>query len=436
MPTRPRLHRRLFATGVLLGVVSEQIMLFAAPLLIFQDTKNVSALGLAYVVEWLPALLAYPFAGLLADRDGGARLFRIVTAGRSAVLAAALVGCLTFPSMLTPILMTTGALLSLLMAPVRMSVEKVVPQIAEGTELAKTQGVVQSMEVSAMAVGPALAMLGVALIDKIWLLGVASAIFLAAAACWIPLPRGLRSPRAAGARETFAELGLGWSLLARSRPLVLLASLNFSINLVFATVLSANAALVTGVFRAPESTFALLNACVGVLGIVNLLAIPSLLKWVNVRMLGVFGLTLLCACLLLIGFAPSLLVYGVAFVAAMLGVTYFNVYNRTQRIKVLPQAHLGKVMGPFYLLNMLALPIAGLLVAAFGSTVGPQRLVAILAIALTGFGAVMLPLVIRAFVTAIAAREAAAGQESGTAAEATTTDESENRQQLLREGTS
>ncbi|MFE2578640.1 MFS transporter [Streptomyces sp. NPDC059378] len=405
MTARSALHRRLFACGVLLGVVAEQMVMFAVPLLIFQDTKEVSALGLAYAIEWLPALLAYPFAGLLADRDGGARLFSVVTAGRAVVLGGALVGCLAAPSLLTPILMTAAPLLSLLMAPVRMSVEKVVPQLAKGTEVARIQGLVQSMEVSAMAVGPALAMLGVAFIDKVWLLGAAGAVFAVAALCWLPLPRGLRAPGNGGAAEIVAELRLGWSLLMRSRPLVLLASLNFSINLVFAVVLAANAALVTGVFHAPESSFALLNICIGVLGIVNLLVIPFLLRYVNVRVLGIFGLALLCACLLLIGFASSIVLYASAFVAAMVGVTYFNVFNRTQRIKVLPEEHLGKVMGPFYLLNMLAMPIAGLLVAGSGSSLGPQQLVLVLAAALTVFGALMLPLTIRAFGHAIAARE-------------------------------
>lgn len=209
MTPRSRLHLRLFACGVLLGVVAEQIVLFAVPLLIFQDTKEVSALGFAYAIEWLPPLLAYPFAGLLADRDGGPRLFSLVTAGRAVVLGGALVGCLAAPSLLTPVLMTSGALLSLLMAPVRMSVEKVVPQLAQGTELPKIQGLVQSMEVSAMAVGPALAMLGVVFIDKVWLLAGAAAVFAAAAACWLPLPagsahravpeRGRRSPNSAWA---------------------------------------------------------------------------------------------------------------------------------------------------------------------------------------------------------------------------------------------
>ncbi|MDQ0943891.1 MFS transporter [Streptomyces sp. V1I1] len=406
MTTRSVVHQRLFACGVLLGVVAEQMVLFAIPLLIFQDTKEVSALGLAYAIEWLPALLAYPFAGLLADRDGGARLFSVVTAGRAVVLGGALIGCLAAPSLLTPILMTAAPLLSLFMAPARMSVEKVVPQLAKGTEVAKMQGLVQSMEVSAMAIGPALALLGLAVIDKTWLLGAAAVIFAAAAACWLPLPRGLRTSSKGGAAQIVVELRLGWTLLVRSRPLVLLASLNFSINLVFAVVLAANAALVTGVFHAPESSFALLNICIGVLGIVNLLVIPFLLRHVNVRILGIFGLALLCSCLLLIGFASSMLLYAPAFVAAMLGVTYFNVFNRTQRIKVLPEEHLGKVMGPFYLLNMMSMPIAGLLLAGSGNNLGPQRLVLVLAVALTAFGALMLPLIIQAFGRAIAAREA------------------------------
>lgn len=403
--SRSALHQRLFACGVLLGVVAEQMVMFAIPLLIFQDTKEVSSLGLAYAIEWLPALLAYPFAGLLADRDGGTRLFSVVMAGRAAVLVGALVACLAAPSLLTPILMTAAPLLSLLMAPVRMSVEKVVPQLAKGADLAKIQGLVQSMEVSAMAVGPALAMLGVALVDKVWLLGAAAVFFAVASLTWLPLPRGLRRAATGGAAEIVAELRLGWTLLVSSRPLVLLASLNFSINLVFAVVLAANAALVTGVFQAPESSFALLNICIGVLGIVNLLVIPLLLRHVNVRILGIFGLALLCACLLMIGVAPSMLLYGPAFVAAMLGVTYFNVFNRTQRIKVLPEEHLGKVMGPFYLLNMMSMPIAGLLVAGFGDRLGPQRLVLVLAVALTVLGVFLLPMTIRAFGHAIAARE-------------------------------
>lgn len=397
--------RTVFASGVLLGLIAEQMVLFSVPLLIFQNTNKVSTLGFAFALEWLPSLIAYPFAGLLADRDGGARLFSHATGGRALLLTCVMFICLSRPSWTTPTLMTCGALMSILVAPVRMSVEKVVPQLAKGDKLASTQSLVQNMELLAMALGPALAVLAAGFLGKTWLLGLASGTFAIAAICWLPLPRGFGSPGKSSVRANLSDLGLGWSLLVRNRPVVLLAGLNFSINLVFATVLSANAALVTGVFKAPESSFALLNTCVGIVGLLNLMVIPLLLRRFDVRVLGIFGFTLLCTALLVVSGAPRFAVYGTAFVLAFAGVAYFNVFNRTQRVRVIPRDHLGKVMGPFYLLNLLSYPIGGLLIGAFGTSLGPQRLVGWLAGSLTIVGAILLPLTIRSFRRTLAAME-------------------------------
>ncbi|MFI1360473.1 MFS transporter [Streptomyces sp. NPDC020898] len=399
------LHRGLFATGVLLGLVAEQVVLFAVPLLIFQDTGDVSTLGFAFALEWLPGLLAYPFAGLLADRDGGARLFSRVTMARGVLLAGAVLLILARPGWATAVLMANGALLSVLAAPVRMSIEKMVPQVARGDKLAATQSLVQNMELLAMALGPALAALAVLLLGKVWLLALAAAVFVVAAACWLPLPRQKWQSGSGGAREILAELGLGWKLLLRNRPVRLLAGLNFAINLVFATMLSANAALVTGVFDASESSFGILNTFVGIVGLGNLLIVPLLLRKLDVHVIGAVGFTALCAALLVAGTASSFAVYGTAFVAGMTGVAYYNVFNRTQRIKVLPREHLGKIMGPFYLLNLLSYPMAGLLVGATGDVIEPQDLVAGLAVLLSLLGAVLLPLTMRSFRRALAERD-------------------------------
>ncbi|CAM5249552.1 MFS transporter [Streptomyces xanthochromogenes] len=401
----PRSHRGLFAGGVLLGLMAEQVVLFSVPLLIFQDSKELSTLGFAFALEWLPGLIAYPFAGLLADRDGGARLFSRVAAGRAAVLTVVVAVLLLRPSVTTAALMTSGALLSVLVAPVRMSVEKMVPQIAKGEQLAATQALVQNMELLAMALGPALAMLGAVLLGKVWLLGIAAAVFALAGLCWLPLPRVREKRARQNARANLAELKLGWSLLTGNRPVLLLGVLNFAINFALATLLSMNAALVTGVFKAPDSAFALLNTCVGVIGLVNLALIPFLLRKFSVQFLGVLGFTLLAAGLLLVGVTPSFAVYAVLYVAVMTGDALYNIYNRTQRIRVIPQEHLGKIMGPFYLLNLLSFPLAGLLVGSAATAVGPQNLVAALAVVLCVFGAVLLPLTMRSFRRAIAARE-------------------------------
>ncbi|WP_256256005.1 MFS transporter [Streptomyces sp. MUSC 14] len=390
---------------MLLGLMAEQVVLFSVPLLIFQDSKELSTLGFAFALEWLPGLIAYPFAGLLADRDGGARLFSRVAGGRAAVLCAVVTVLLLWPSVTTGALMTSGALLSVLVAPVRMSVEKMVPQIAKGERLAATQALVQNMELLAMALGPALAMLAAIMLGKVWLLGIAAAVFALAGACWLPLPRTSTPKARQSARAGLIELKLGWSLLVGNRPVLLLGLLNFAINFALAALLSMNAALVTGVFKAPDSAFALLNTCVGVIGLINLLVIPFLLKKFSVEFLGVFGFSLLAVGLLLVGVTPSFAVYAVLYIAVLTGDALYNIYNRTQRIRVIPQEHLGKVMGPFYLLNLLSYPLAGLLVGSAATAVGPQRLVAGLAIALFLFGAVLLPLTMRSFRRAIAIRE-------------------------------
>ncbi|MFE3645774.1 MFS transporter [Streptomyces sp. NPDC059169] len=405
--TDNRLHRGLFASGVVLGLIAEQVVMFAVPLLIYQDTHQVASLGLAFALEWLPALVAYPFAGLIADRDGGARLFSLVSAARAAVLVSVLVMCLTQPSWTTGALMAGGAFLSVFMAPTRMAVEKMVPQLAKGDKVASTQSLVQNMELLAMALGPALAILAASALDKVWLLLIAAGAFALSSVTWLPLPRGLRAPATAGAastRQIFAELGLGWRLLIGNRPVLLLGILNFTINFVMASVLSVNAALVTDVFDAPDSSFGLLNTMVGVIGLLNLMVIPFLLRRASVSALGVIGFTLLCAALIAAGFAPSFAVYGTAFVAMLIGDAYYNVFNRTQRLKVIPEEHLGKIMGPFYLLNLLSFPIAGLLVAGIGPSVGPQQLVTVLSVLLCLIGAVLLPLTIRSFHKAIARR--------------------------------
>ncbi|MFE2060928.1 MFS transporter [Streptomyces sp. NPDC059467] len=414
-----RARRAFFSAGVLTGLLAQQLVLFAVPLIIYRDTGEVSTLGLAYALEWLPNLVAYPFAGVLVDRDGGVRLFSRANVARAVLLGAALALCLARPGWSTPVLMANGALLSTAMAGVHLSVEKVVPRLSAGEQLARTQSLVQNMELLAMALGPGLAVGAVLVLGKVGLLGLAGAMFAAAAACWLPLPRFRPDPveRPAGntLRDSVAEIRQGWRLMVRNRPVLMLAGFNFAINLVLSVALAANAAVVTGVFKAPESSFALLNTCVGVMGLVNLLLIPLLLRRFDVRALGVIGFTGMCAATLLLGLASSFTAYALAFVGMLVAAAYFNVFNRTQRVRVIAQEHLGKVMGSFFIINDLAFPLAGALLAAVGGTAGPQRLTALLTVPLALFGAVFLPLTIRGFQRALSVRPAAT---TGTAAAA------------------
>ncbi|OGB27821.1 MAG: MFS transporter [Burkholderiales bacterium RIFCSPLOWO2_02_FULL_57_36] len=376
-------------------MVAEQTVLFAVPLMIYQSTRDIRFSGYAFALEWLPALLAYPFAGLLADAIGGRRLFMSANIARAICLALAVPLCLAIPSMTVWVLMACGVVLSILMAPIRMSVEKTVPLMAAGDDLPRWQSLVQNMELLSMVLGPALAAFLAYYIGKLPLLGVAAAALLIAAWCWRSVPTTVRAPLPLN--RVGADLKLGWQLLLANRPVRLLASLNFSINLAFAVTLSANAFIITGTFGASDSVFGLVNAAAGGLALLNLLLIPRLLRSMTVYQLGALGFSLLCGGLLAMGLSSSVALYAPAFLVAMAGVALFNVFNRTQRVRAINPSHLGKVMGPFYLLNLLSYPLGGILTASLGHSMDVRQLVLLLAIVLALPGSALLWLTFRRF---------------------------------------
>ena len=115
---------RQFGGGLLCALLAEQTVLFAVPLLVYQLSGSVRLSGVVFALEWLPALLAYPFAGLLADRFGGRLLFRQANNARATSLGLTVLLCWYSPGLTLWALALNGIVLSLLMAPVRMAVEK------------------------------------------------------------------------------------------------------------------------------------------------------------------------------------------------------------------------------------------------------------------------------------------------------------------------
>ncbi len=388
------LRLRRFGAGLLLALLAEQTVLFAVPLMIFQITGNVSYSGVAFALEWLPALLAYPFAGLLADRFGGRILFRYANTARALSLGLTVGTCWYAPELTVWALIGNGIVLSLLMAPVRMAVEKSVPLVAGANRLANCQSLVQNMELLAMALGPALAALLAMYTDKRVLLALAAMAFAIAGVCWKGLPTQLS---AKVPKSILKELSLGWHLLLNNPPVLSLALLNFTINLAFACVLSANAFVISGVFSAADGVFGLMNAGAGALGLLNFILVPRLLARMSIYRLGALGFALLCLGLICMGAASGVMLYAVSFLLAMAGCTLFNVFNRTQRIKAICPDHLGKVMGPFYLVNLLSYPLGGLLTASVGHEYGIQPLILGLALLLTAPGALLFVLTTRRF---------------------------------------
>lgn len=386
---------RWFAAGLMLGLIAEQTVLFAVPLIIYQKTGSLTYSGVAYAVEWVPASIAYPFAGLLADRLGGRRLFLYANRVRMVCLALAVTVCWLAPAITIVALMVNSVFLSALIAPIRISVEKTVPVLAEGETLSRLQSLVQNVELLAMALGPAFAAGLARWLGKLPLLLVAAVAFALAAWCWVDLPTSARGKAQPG--RVGPDLLLGWRLLIANRPVVLLAAVNFTINLAFAIATSANAYLITGVFHASDSTFGMMNTGAGVLGLLNLLLIPRLMGSWSVYRLGACGFSLMCFGLVCMGSAANVWVYLSSFLAAMAGAAWYNVFNRTLRVRAIEREHLGKVIGPFYLINGLSYPIAGVITAGLGPLLGVQNIMLFMSLLLALPGAWVLWVTARLF---------------------------------------
>lgn len=388
-------HMGWVAVGLILSLVAEQTVMFAVPLIIYEQTRSVAMAGFAFALEWVPPILAYPFAGLLADRIGGPRLFRLANLARGSILALALGACLLWPGFTVHILIGTTVLLSVLMAPNRMAVQKTIAMIGPDSELAHRLSMLQNIELISMASGPGIAAALALAIGKLPLFAVAACAFLVAIPCW----RAVRAALPAKAPETrvIADLVLGWRLLFANRAVILLAGTNFSINLVFAVVLSANAYMITAVFKAPEYMLGVMSAGAGALGVVNLILVPKILERWTIYHLGAGGFLLVCANLIALGMVGNVWLYVGCFLLAMVGATLFNVFNRTERILAIGKEHLGKVSGAFFVLNAFSYPLGGAITALAGALYGVQTIVLCLALLLALTGIPLLSLAIHHF---------------------------------------
>lgn len=388
-----------FAFAILSAIIGEALVLFATPLLVLEYTGKASLAGLAFAIEWLPAVLIYPFAGVLADRIGGRRLFIISSWSRVVFLALCIAGIYFIDSWLVAILMVNSALMSLFSAPNRMAVEKMVPLLAEGKSLPIIQSVVQNSELIAWTLGPALAATLVLYVDNFFILGLSGFFFFCSAIPIIVLTQlaHKKVKENLGDQNIGKEMLQGFKLLFSSQALMLLAILNCTINLAFAVTLASHAAIITGTFGLEDSAYGILNSVTGFLGIINLLLVPLLLKKINIYSLGIFGLTFIVLGLVATSLVDSYIPYLLGFVVASMGVAMFNVFNRTQRIKAISQQHIGKIMGPFYVLNLVTLPVGGFIVTFFADQHGNQILIGLVTVLLAIIGPLLIMRTQRAF---------------------------------------
>ncbi|PKH14101.1 MFS transporter [Pseudomonas fluorescens] len=366
-----------FFVSLFLSRLADQILLFIVPLVVFQTTQSVSWAGLAFFVESLPRYLAFPICGALCDRFSPVRILHISQVYRAlaCAMAVALYGLfdgiqwLVILSAVCGILTTQGI----------MAREVVMPHIFQHYTYAKTLSYSQIADQSGLVLGPLVA----ALMLQVWqwpwvVLGIAALFVLAdlAMLVWqrhttVDLP--LHEQRAG---IWLQPLRTAFGHIRNRTELKRIITLAVGVNLIVGVTLATSAAMVTGQYAADKDAYALLQAAGAVVTLVMLFYLAR--STLALKLLGGLSYSMIAVGALITAISPGLWAYAVGFLLVTGFDKMFNVYMRSLRQRVIPVQDFGKTVGVITLLNNLAQPLAGLMIAVLAAPVGTQTVILLL----------------------------------------------------------
>lgn len=367
-----------FFVSLFLSRLADQILLFIVPLIVFQTTNSVAWAGLAFFAESLPRYLAFPVCGALCDKFSPVRILHISQVYR----ALACVAAVAFYGMFDGIywIVILSALCGVLTTQGIMAREVVMPHVFKQYTYAKTLSYSQIADQSGLVLGPLVA----ALMLEVWpwhwvVLGVAGLFVLADLAMLIwQRNTSANLERHEQHRDIWLQpLRIAFRHIGNLVELKRIITLAVGVNLIIGVTLATSAALVTGQFAAGKDAYAVLQAAGAGVTIVILFYLAR--ATLPLRVMGGLSYSMIALGALIMAISPGLWAYTIGFLLVTGFDKMFNVYLRSTRQRVIPVKDFGKTVGVITLLNNLAQPLAGLLIAVLAAPLGTQTVILLLA---------------------------------------------------------
>ncbi|KMT54413.1 MFS transporter [Pseudomonas fildesensis] len=367
-----------FFVSLFLSRLADQILLFIVPLIVFQTTNSVAWAGLAFFAESLPRYLAFPVCGALCDKFSPVRILHISQVYR----AFACVAAVAFYGMFDGIywIVILSALCGVLTTQGIMAREVVMPHVFKQYTYAKTLSYSQIADQSGLVLGPLVA----ALMLEVWpwhwvVLGVAGLFVLADLAMLIwQRNTSANLERHEQHRDIWLQpLRIAFRHIGNLVELKRIITLAVGVNLIIGVTLATSAALVTGQFAAGKDAYAVLQAAGAGVTIVILFYLAR--ATLPLRVMGGLSYSMIALGALIMAISPGLWAYTIGFLLVTGFDKMFNVYLRSTRQRVIPVKDFGKTVGVITLLNNLAQPLAGLLIAVLAAPLGTQTVILLLA---------------------------------------------------------
>lgn len=359
---------RYFLGARLTTLLGSAIAPIAVAFAVLDLTHSASALGMVLAARTIPLILLVLFGGVLADRIR-----------RDVVLVASNLVCLLTQSLAAVLLLTGTAEVWQLAAIEAVNgaaaaftfpaLQGLIPQLVARGELQQANALSGLVRNVTTIGGGALAGGIVGFFGPGWGLAIDAATF-GIAALLISRVRLARTAREAAGHSTWQDLRVGWQEFVSRRWVWVIVAAFTVINAIIAGALNTLGPLVA------DETFGrvgwgLMNSAMGV-GLV--LGALVMLRWRPQRpmVVGMLGMTLTAAQVLLLGLHPSLAALLVLAMFVGIGSDFFGIGWETALQQHVPQEKLSRVASYDVLGSLLAMPIgqlvAGPLADAFGVT--------------------------------------------------------------------
>lgn len=367
-----------FFVSLFLSRLADQILLFIVPLIVFQSTQSVSWAGLAFFAESLPRYLSFPVCGALCDRFPAARVLHVSQLYRALACVLAVVLHSVFAGLYWIVILS--AVCGVLTTQGIMAREVLLPHIFKQYTYAKTLSYSQIADQSGLVLGPLMAALMLQFLAWHWVvLGIAGLFLLAdlAMRVWQRHNQVQVATFEQHPGLWLQPLRIALGHIRRLPALKRIITLAVGVNLLVGVTLATSAAMVTGQFAAGKDAYALLQAAGALVTIVILFYLAR--ATLSLRQLGGLSYSMIAAGALIMALSPGLWTYTLGFLLVTGFDKMFNVYMRSTRQRVIPVEDFGKTVGVITLLNNLAQPLAGLLVAVLAAPLGTQAVILLLA---------------------------------------------------------
>jgi len=361
--------------------LADQFLLFVVPIMVYQSTQSVAWSSLAFAFETIPRVCYTPFAGVIADKYSPFKTVQSMMNIRCLLCATAFgLSLLLADSYLLFIIIGLSALVGLASTQSFISSEVLLPHAFAKTPFAKVQSWTQSIDQTAIVVGPMLAA-GVFEFGS-WkiVIIIASCLFFIGQISfylWLKFSSINYQKKVGNNKNTglVSDIKSALTVLRSNKTLLMVIGQTALVNLLFGSTMATAAAMVTGRFELNPTSYGVLQMMGAITSIIVLALTALNLKRMSIDIIGRLSFTLICLGSVFYATGGSYLIFCLGFMIVLGFDGMFNVYIRTIRQQIIPRSDYGKTTGVVVFLNNITKPLSGLIIGTFGFIASTESII-------------------------------------------------------------